>query len=339
MSFVAMYNELLGSVPGLNVALAKTYINEALGMIYDEQLWSFQLQDSGWLTPGLFGGLQSYGPSAGVSPGTIATVPYSNEIVGDAVASAAWLAMRGRPFITEYQIRVPEYGLYSIVAMDATLPTAVMLTLDRPWMEPAQLLAPYMMYQAYFPVQMGFKKFHAIRDTTNNSKLNYWSATQMDLAEIDPQRTQYDLPRFAVPYQPDARAGSSTPGQMLYELWPHPLITLPYSYSSLVRGSQLAAPSDRVPYPLTDEMVKWRAKEVAYLWKEAQKGEDLARGSGADWKFLSQEAHAQYGLRSKSAKMLDQNLVDLYWTRFRRGDAGASQPYASLTGQLNIGTF
>src|SRR5204863_9001981 len=122
--------ELVGETPGLPVPLARSKINEALGTIYDEQLWSFQLQESGWLTGGLLFGTGTQ------SAGTITTTAYSNQVVGDATAAALWVAYFGsgnRPLLTECQIRVPFYSLYSIVAFDGVNT----FTLDRVWMEPS----------------------------------------------------------------------------------------------------------------------------------------------------------------------------------------------------------
>jgi hypothetical protein len=331
MAYREMYNEVMGYVPGLNVALARTKVREALALIEDEQLWSFQLAEAGWYPVGLLGGNGGF-----LSPGTITVAPYSTTITGDANASAAWLGLVGRPFLTERQIRSPFYSLYNIVGVDSTIPTAVVLTIDRPWMEPPQTNAGYMIYQAYFAVRAGFKKFFAARDTTNNSDMNYWKLTQLDLSVVDPERTNFDEPAYIVPYQVDNRPNTSTPGQMLYELWPHPLAPLPYSYSYLWQGPSLSAPTDTVPYPLTEELVKHRAFELLCLWKEAQKGDSMARGSGANWQFLAKEAHEQYEMRLKTAKLLDQNLVDLYWTKFRR-DPYAGDPFATVTGQLNVG--
>jgi hypothetical protein len=333
MSFQTMTQEILG-VPGMNFALAQTKINEALQLIYDEQLWSFQLKENGWLTPGLLGGNSNM-----VSPGLITVAPYSTVITGNATASAAWIA-NTLPLLTQQQIRVPYYSLYNIIAVDTTVPTAVKLTIDRPWMEPSQTLAEYMIYQAYFPVPVSdFKRFWAVRDTTNNNRMDFWSYTQRDLAFLDAQRTNFDNPCFVVAYEVDQRPGSATYGNMLYELWPQPLSILPYSYSYVRTGPSLALPGDTPPYPLNDEVVKWRAYEQVYLWKESQKGDDLQRGSGADWRFLTQSAHAEYARRLRTVSMKDRDLVEMYTNQFERDSALTAEPYATINGQLNIGRF
>jgi hypothetical protein len=335
MSLVTMQQELMGDVPGLSLPYSQTLINRALGLIYDEQRWSFQVSEGGWLTPGILGGSGNVYQSAG----TITVAPYATTITGDAVASALWTGLVGRPFLTEMQIRVPSYSLYNIISVDASTPTAVVLTIDRPWMEPAQTLGTYMIYQAYFPVPTSsFRKFGVIRDTTNNAWVNFWQRDQAWLSVNDPQRTVFDQPAYAVPYEVDQRPGSATLGNMLYELWPHPLSVLPYTFTFLQRGSLLALPTDTVPYPLNDELVTWRAKEVGYLWKESQKGDGMQRGTGADWRFLSQDAHEQYAMRLKTVKLIDVGLGDLYWSKFNR-TAGTTDGYETTLGTLNVGTF
>jgi hypothetical protein len=322
-------------VPGTSDAQLRLYVNEALGLIYDDQLWSFQLQTGGWYTPGLLGLTNS---NVAASPGTISVSTYSDQLTGDATASAAWLAA-GLQF-GNYQIRIPYYSLYSINSIDSTDPNAVVLTLDRPWMEPTQVNATYMAYQAYFPCPVptnDFKRFIAIRDTTNAIDIDFWSYRQSDLALQDPQRTVFNLPCYAVPYQVDQRPNSSTIGQMLYELWPNPLSALPYTINYMRRGPLLTNNSDQVPYPLTDELVRWRAVEVASLWKERNKPDGMARGSGTDWKFSAQAARENFVQLRKTISHKDRDLVDLYFNRLKQ--TMTTNPFATINGQLNVGRW
>src|SRR5580704_5364258 len=105
-----MVMRLIMEVPGLSSAYSKTLINEALGLVYDSNLWSWQLKTDGFLTPGLL-----FPGGSGTSLGTIMATPYTNTIVGDAISSAAWQAYitnSNRPLFTELQIRSPYYSLY-----------------------------------------------------------------------------------------------------------------------------------------------------------------------------------------------------------------------------------
>ncbi len=406
-----MIQELLG-IAGSNLGLVKTKINESLAAIQNENVWSFQLQDGGWLTPGLLGG-----PSTEfLSPGKITVIPFTNTIIGDAIATSVWQRhILNPPFLTQQQIRVPYYSLYSIIAADnGTNPTVaylqiddpglgqtpgiyfvdgvaatgsgarakivvnaegqvtewpfivnqgsgytegpptftlaaggtpatftavlnLVLTIDRPWMEPAQFNSGYMIYQAYFPAPPGFKRWYNIRDTTNNNSMDWWTKTQIDLSNEDAERTDFDEPLYVVPYKMDTRPGSATLGQMLFELWPHPITQLPYTFGCQANWPALVNPSDVVPYPLNDELVKLRAYEMLYLWKESQKGNEMERGSGANWQFLVQAGRAEYANRLQMIRNMDRNLVDLYFTKMQRFPSAFGEPYATVEGQLNVG--
>jgi hypothetical protein len=323
-------------VPGLVDAYAVTLLNEALGTIEDFQMWSFQLKTSGWLTPGLL-----FPGGAGVSLGTITPVGNMPTVIGDAVASAQWqayIAASQLPLFTQLQIRSPFYSLYNIIGV-ATNGGITTLTLDRPWTDPIGTQG-YMIYQAYFPVPVtDFKRFLSARDTTNNYPMDYWTKSQKDLAVEDPERTIFNDPNYIVPFEQDQRPNSATFGNMLYELWPHPLSVLPYTFQYLRRGPTLTQPADTVPYPLTEDLVIWKAKEAAFLFKEAQKGEDMQRGQGANWQFLAEAAYAKYEKRLKPIKDRDRDLCELYWSKFRRDSYNSGEPFANINGSLNVGTM
>lgn len=406
MSFNSMIQEILG-VPGMNRGLAATKINEAFALIQDENVWSFQCQTGGWLTPGILGGQVA----AFLSPGTISVQPYTNQITGDAVSTAAWVGA-SNPSITSYQIRVPYYSLYSIVAIGgngqiayATIFTAgsgqtpgmytvavldnggpgsgasvsitvaangtvvaaptlitagsgytspyiifaeggtpatfvvqqiAVLTLDRQWLEPAQVNSNYLAYQAYFAAPAGFRRFYDSRDTTNNQEMDWWSYQQTDLARIDPQRTDFAQPEYIVYYGPDTRVGSATYGSPLFELWQGALTVLPYTNQWQVLWPELVNPNDTVPYPLTEEIVKFRTYEVIALWKESQKGTDMERGQGANWQFLSVAYRKQYDDLLKKIRIKDKNIVDLYFQRMNR-TPGNIDGFVSVNGQMGVG--
>lgn len=418
MAFQNMIQELLG-VPGTNLGLVQTKINEAFTAIQNEQVWSFQCITGGWLTPGLLGGATQTGDpgSTFLSPGTISIGPYTNTLLGDAVATATWLEnLFNLPVITQYQFRVPYYSLYSATALQfadtvayltitdpgsgqtpgtymvsgvggsgsgalaaitvdvdgtVTLPPIVLnggsgyasggvanpptftvpngtsaqfnvtnnaiILLDRPWMEPAQVEASYMAYQAYFPVPAGFKRWFALRDTTNNNNMDWWTKTQVDLANDDAERTIFDQPYYVVPFQIDNRQGSATLGQMLYELWPHPITELPYTFHCQANWPPLVNSQDTIPYPLTEELVKMRSYEMIALWKEMQKGDEMERGSGTNWPFIAKAYREEYNDRLKECRIMDRHLVDLYFTKARTTPPYGGEPYSTVKGQLNVG--
>ena len=213
------------------------------------------------------------------------------------------------------------------------------INLERQWMEPAQFNSSYMAYQAYFAALPGHKRFDNIRDTTNNNYMDHWTKNQNDLADEDAERTFFDEPLYVVPYRQDTRPGSATYGQFLYELWPGPVTELPYTFLAECNWPAFVNPTDIVPYPLTEECVRLRASELMCLWKESQKGDEMERGSGSNWQFLSGAFHAEYANRLKQCRIMDRHLIDMYFTKMKRLPATQGQPYASITGTLNVGSM
>ena len=214
------------------------------------------------------------------------------------------------------------------------------ITIDRPWMEPPQLNGTYMIYQAYYPAPAGFKRWFNIRDTTNNESMNWWDMTQIDLSEEDPQREIFDQPEFVVPLGIDTRPGSATLGQQLVELWPHPISQLPYTFMCQCNWPALSLPSDTLPYPLTEELVKERAYEMVALWKESQKGDEMERGSGANWQFLVKAHHEEYKEILKKIRIMDRHLMELYFTRARmQAPFNGGESFTNTNGTANVGSW
>jgi hypothetical protein len=406
-----MYQELLG-IPGMNLGLAKTRLNEAFLKIQNENCFSFQCITGGWLTPNILGGPNAQSQLA--SPGTITVASFTNTITGDAVATAAWNSVTSPPLLTQQQIRVPSYSLYNIIAQgnNGTVAYATVLTsgsgqtpgtytvpvldpsigagatvsitvnangtvtfppivltvgsnyttpyitfshggtpatfsvtliatlkIDRLWMEPIQNNSGYLLYQAYYACPPGFKKWDNIRDTFNDQMMDWWSYSQTDLAEIDPQRETFSQPAYVVPYQIDNRPGSATLGQFLVELWPHPTSQLPYTYMCQCNWPPLQNPGDTLPYPISEELVKERAFEMASLWKEQQKGDEMERGSGANWQFLAKAHHEEYKDLLRQVRNMDRNLVDLYFTKARRNYPSGSNGGMNTNHTGNVGWF
>ena len=334
MSLITMAKSLALEIPGVAQSLASTKLNEALQKIYNETDWSFQTQQDGWNCPGLVASL-----------GTTTVTPYSDQVIGDAVASSVWASLVNRPNLTELQYRDPSYALYNIIAYDDTINAPFgTLTLDRLWMEPTTGSGQsYYIYQAYFPVPVSdFRKFVEIRDTTNNAPVDFTSVSQDDLSVMDAQRLIFgpSVPTYAVPWGTDMRPGSSTFGNVMYEVWPHNLSHMPYSFSFKRSGPLMVKTSDGVPEPLTEDLLTWRAKEILYQYKEAQKGEQVERGSGADWKFLAQAAQKEYQSLLKQIRAADANLHRDFLTHSRSGlrRQATNDGYSTeILGLLNVG--
>lgn len=219
------------------------------------------------------------------------------------------------------------------------------LTLDRPWLEPVSGQQNYMIYQAYFVAPVAdFRKFIEVRDTTDACRLNFWSMTQAELAIRDPQRTEFADPSFVVPAGIDQRPGSSTLGYQMFELWPQQLSYIPYSFSYRRRGVIPQTYNDFVimspPYPITEELVKWRSLEVLYQFKEAQKEKSEARGAGANWMMLAQMAGKEYAEVLDKILAIDVNINGEMFTRIEgRGRLPSNRPYSNQLGGLNVGGY
>lgn len=412
MAFSNMIQQMLG-IPGMSRGLAATFINEAFTKIQNQNMWSFQCVNGGWLTANLLGG-QTF-QSQFLSPGTITVTPFTTTITADAVATAAWTApVPYPPLLTQQQIRVPLYALYDIIALgnngtvayativtpgsgqtpgnysvpildsggggsgatvlitvnaDGTvtgvpvvitvgsgyvnpyinfaeggIPATFLVTLiatitiDRPWMEPAQLNGQYCVYQAYYVAPPGFKRWFTIRDTTNDEPMDWWSYTQIDLMEQDPQREIFDQPEYVVPFGIDTRPGSATYGQQRYELWPAPISQLPYSFMCQANWPALQTPNDTLPYPLTEELVKFRAYQEAALWKESQKGDDMERGSGTNWQFLWKAHQEEYKDDLRQIRIMDRHLIELYFTKARMNSPfNNGEAFTNTNGTANVG--
>jgi hypothetical protein len=332
MSFITIATSLTGEVPGTPRSLAQSRTQDALGKIFDSSDWSFQTAYAGWLTPGIV-----------ANQGTYTTTPYQNTVIADATGTAVLAALSGPPLLTTLQYRDPARAIYNIVGYDTTTnaPFAT-LTLDRPWMEPTSGPGqPYMIYQCYFvaPVQ-DFRHFIEVRDTTDAGRLNYWSLSQADLARRDPQRTKFADPAYVVSVGTDQRPGSSTPGWMMFELWPQQLARVPYSFSYKRRGPMMVAPSDTVPYPITEELVEWKAKEILYQYKAAM-AEEKSKGAGAGWMVLSGEAKKEYDERFSFILPIDINLRSDNIDRVGMCDDRwwGGRPYSNDLGGLNVGSY
>jgi hypothetical protein len=319
----------------VSLELVKSKINDALGRVYDETVWSFQLGNSGgWLIPGLV-----------ASKGTVTTTPGSATVIGDATATTVWALANASTPLTNLQFRNPSYALYDIIGYNAVgSPPFATLTLDRVWAEPASGAGNnYYIYQAYFPVPVSdFRSFVEIRDTTDGDYVSFTDLSQDDLSVEDPERVIFGpaLPTYAVPFDVDRRTGSATLGYLRYEVWPHILSIWPLSFTFKRRGTLLTNPTDTVPYPLTEELVTWRAKEVLYQYKEAQKGENQQRGSGADWRFLAEMSRKEYVECLKKIRAIDANLHRDFLTRPKRRPSWTQDGFSTnRLGQLNVGSW
>ena len=308
---IDMTSELTDLVPALSRVRAKRLINRSFKIVQDSMLWSFQLQQGGFSTPNV-----STGGSCTFALG-------SNQVIGDAAASAQWLAL---PFYwspTTQQIRAQGYSVYSIIAMDTTNPAAIVLTLDRNFIDPLPFYTgvAYQMYGAYIPAPVGFKRWLNVADMFDQWSMDIWTGRRsQDL--VDPSRQIASNPYRMLPLGTDRRgAGTSTPSatlnQQLYELYPYPTTKIAYQWYAVVEWPYLANNSDMLPSQISEEVVTQKALTWAYRDAEGRRDIMAAKGAGANFLGLKKEAETDFLTRLKTLRLLDRDAVDSYMVDMR----------------------
>lgn len=342
MSLQSMAYELTGRVANLDIDLAITMIREAWSSVRKLRGWSFQFQQGGFSTPSQVGS-SSTTPPLNEDFGTVSLAFGSTLVTGDAIASAEFLTTsQYGSLITQRQFRIGGGTIYNIIAMDATDPTAVVLTLDRAFIDPlvSYVGQPYLIYQPYITApDRNFIRWLGFRDMTNVRWLNidadYEERRTTDMA--DPQRQIYTPPLMVLPFQTDTRPNSSTPGWMMYELYPQPIQQILYQTYWLTEGADLDLPTDILPFPVSEALVKWRALSDAYGWAEGNKDPADPRGAGANNPFLIQMYEAKYQAELKSCRINDRERINLFSAQMTR--VGSPSPFSTFnpaTGVLSV---
>jgi hypothetical protein len=330
MSFGSMSYEVSGSVPGLDLDLASTKVREAWHTIRKLRGWSFQLGSGGFSTPGQ------------VNLGTVSVVFGSPTVTADATASTEWAsASIYGSLLSQRQFRIGGGTIYNIIAY-AVVGGFGVLTLDRPFTDSLTSLTGlgYLIYQPYWPTPTKeFIRWLAVRDMTNvrwlNVNADYEQRRSTDMA--DPQRQIYENPLMLLPYQTDQRAGSSTLGWFQYEMYPGPISQYTYQTWYMWEGPDLVNPSDELPEPISEKLVKSLARVSSYEWAEANKDPQNPRGSGADFRFLMGAAQTQYEAELKICRVNDREKVNLFNATMTR--VGSPAPFSTFnpaTGVLSV---
>ncbi|MGH7184492.1 MAG: hypothetical protein ACREJN_21310 [Nitrospiraceae bacterium] len=305
MSFLSMYSELRGAVPNIAVSFCKTLINRAWQDVRRQNLWSFQIYDSNWISPNQ------------LNAGVVTTVQGSNQAVLDAAAAAALIANLAQVGsfnpINQRQFRIGISTVYNINSFDGTNT----LTLDRGYQEASGTGVEYNIYQVYYPAPYkDHLMFVSIRDMVNFTDL-ILERNRRWLDEQDPQRTWYYFPSHSVFYRNGVDPANTATYQFpMFELWGVPLSNRSYQLYGIRRGVDLDNPTDELPACITEEVIMERAKTYAYEWAEANKGA-LPKNQGPDYKFLMGECTARYSALFKKLRQQDRETVDS-WFSIRR---------------------
>ena len=313
MSLATMVAELRGAVPKYSSLLARTHIRDAWHDLQNMRGWSFQLSQSGVGTPGL------------VNQGSVTVAFGSPTVTADSVATAAWATVgQYGSLLTQRQFRVGQSTIYNIIDYTAPVSPAIYatLTLDRPYIDTGTGSGQgYSIYQCYYPVPVqNFEAWESFVDVNNAIDLCAGNAKKYrDFADqFDPQRQIFANPGTLIPFQTDTRPGSSTFGWMMYELYPQPQSQFAYQTWYSWMGPDLVNPTDTLPFPITEHLVRTLARVKAYEWAEANKDPANPRGQGADWRFLMGAAEEQGKAQLKEIRSLDRDRYDAWYSVMTR---------------------
>ena len=205
-----------------------------------------------------------------VNAGSVTVAFGGTTVTADAPASAAW-ATTSQPgsLLTQRQFRIGNGTIYNIVGY-AVVGGFGVLTLDRAYYDTtAGATLGYSIYQCYYPTPVSdFLAWESVLDVNNAIDLVTGTAKKnKDWVDAnDPQRQIFSNPGSIIPYGTDQRVGSSTAGWMVYELYPQPQSQYAYQTWYSRKGADLTLPSDTLPFPITEHVVKTLARVKAYEW-------------------------------------------------------------------------
>ncbi len=308
MSLATMIAEMRGAVPGYSGLLARTHIRNAWDDVRNLKGWSFQLGNGGFGTPPL------------ITAGSVTVAFGASTVTGDAAATVAWgSASQPGSLLTQRQFRIGGGTIYNIIGY-AVVGGFGVLTMDRPYYDTTSgSTLGYSIYQCYYPVPVSdFLAWESVLDINNAIDLVTGTAKKnKDWVDAnDPQRQIFSNPGSIIPYGTDQRSGSSTAGWMVYELYPQPQAQYAYQTWYSRKGADLVNPSDTLPFPITEHLVKTLARVKAYEWlmvkleSEGKTTSALQFAMGA----AAKEAAAQL----KEIRMEDRDRVDMWFTVLNR---------------------
>jgi hypothetical protein len=322
-----------GCVPNYSAGLARTHLLDAWRDIRNMRGWSFQLGNGGFGTPGL------------TNAGTCSVNFGATTVTADAAATVAWAAAgQFGSLLTQQQFRVGEGTIYNIIAY-AVVGGFGTITLDRPYIDTDFGTGlGYSIYQCYYPAPVqGFQAWEWILDINNVIWLGVKNS-RMDIEKInqaDPQRQIFSNPLSVIPRGTDQRAGSSTFGWRMFELYPQPQSQYAYQTGYSWDGPELSKPSDTLPYPITEHLVRTYARVKAYEWLIVK-----IQGTGGDTSIYGKnvsgiqfsmgaalkEAQAQL----KEIRSLDRDVVDMWYSKMTRiPETGVVATFDPATGTVN----
>jgi len=311
MSLASMIAEMRGCVPGYSSLLARTHIQNAWRDIRNLRGWSFQYGQSGFATPGL------------VNQGTVTVAIGGSTVTGDATASAQW-ATASTPIsvITQRQFRIGAGTIYNIISADFTIPTAAVLTLDRPYIDTSTGTGlGYAIYQCYYPVPVqDFEAWESVLDVNNVIQINIdqTRGARERINQNDPQRQIFSNPLHLLPLGTDQRAGSATFGWLMNELYPQPQAQYAYQTWFTRAGADLTLPSDTPPYPITEHLIKTMARVRAYEWLIVKLTAENPTHNVSGIQFAMGAAAKEADAQLREIRSMDRDRIDSWKSTMSR---------------------
>jgi hypothetical protein len=222
------------------------------------------------------------------------------------------------------------------VDVDASTPTALVITLDRIVVESTSATAGYQCYRAYIvPPLADFLKWESVVDMTNGWALRM-DFTSAGFDTRDPQRQAQGMAYYVGAYAgnrvSDPITGATAPnpnqdaGTPNYELWPHPTSGQTFYTRMRRRGADFVQPTDDLPAQVPASLVISRALGwYAYPFAMANVGH-YPQFRGVNWVQAINAAKSAYNEQLLDTRRNDneQSLQDV-WNRghgLRRGRGG-----------------
>jgi hypothetical protein len=234
------YGQMIGEVLSWNsnasVAMAQTWLNNALRATVDRRLWYGMLRKGQIVSPAYY------------SQGTIAVMNNSATVTGN-----------GTNFTTALiglSLRVGYINpIYNIIGV----PNSTTLTLELPWGSPSQSSTGYFITQQYYSIP----NIKFIIECINlQLQARMWTnLNQSTLDAIDPSRLQILYPWGLASMPPDPS------GNFQFELYPASMIQQAFPYIAYVQPPNLVADTDVLPAFMRSDVLVARAISDCLLYR------------------------------------------------------------------------
>lgn len=277
-TYQELWNELLFHRPELDPLIAPKFIQRAWRRIRDYRHWGFLMAQGIYYSPGI------------ITAGAISVQQFNNQVTLNAAASAAVTGL-STPLITKRQLRVAGGPLYRIVEANFDTPAAVLLTLDRQYMETTNTAAQYGIFRTLFnQPQNGtsvevtdYLRLRSVVDPVSGYSLKlHFNAEELNWS--DPVRANEGQPYIIATRQ------SLSDGTPVYEFWPWVTFDRTFLVVYQRRGIDMVD-NEVLPLVISDELILECAQELTAKWARSQLD---SKFRGIRWGEVIADHHATY---------------------------------------------